>query len=355
MAMKAEHTNCPAAEEPLVSVVSAYYNRQEGVIASINSLLKQTYQNLEILIIDDGSTDDTYQLLCSLQDPRLKVITQENIGFTRSIKRAVELTKGEYVAIHDAGDISLPERIAKQVAVLQNQPDVGVVGCYVETLNDLVGYSIPYRPQVSGEMTEAAKKMNPFTHGEVMFRRSVYDAVGGYREFFRYSQDYDLWLRMSLKTNFATVKETLYKRYIFPGGVSASIDKTVIQLFLADFAVQCINERIKSGNDFIDRYGEQAAFWRQRDRQLAIKLWKLAVKLTYIEDFVTAQQVNQLSLRESNWVINAATAWLIYLLTKYQIVRRLIAWIFTLIGKIPLTNIKRLAILSTTKKASQQS
>ena len=116
-------------ENPLVSVVSAYYNRQDKVIDSINSLLNQTYKNLEIIVIDDGSTDDTYKVLSSLEDPRLKIISQPNQGFVRAIRYAISVSNSEFIAIHGAGDISLPKRIEMQVNLLMGNPDIGVVGC----------------------------------------------------------------------------------------------------------------------------------------------------------------------------------------------------------------------------------
>ncbi|AFY69752.1 glycosyl transferase family 2 [Thalassoporum mexicanum PCC 7367] len=344
--MSAEPDSTICAANPLVSIVSVYYNRQGFITESINSLLEQTYQNLEIIVIDDGSTDDTYTKLKAIQDSRLTVISHANMGFTRSIKQAVALTKGEYVAVHGSGDISLPTRIEKQVALLQQRPDVGVVGCYVETINEWAGYSLPYERKLEGNITKAAQQINPFTHGEVMFRRSVYESVGGYREFFRYAQDYDLWLRISLQANFEIVTESLYKRFIFPTSVSASIDKVVVQKCLSSFAVQCIDQRIEHGADLIDRYGEYAAFFRTRDRKLAKELWKLAIKLIYVGDFSKAGQVNRLSINEVNLGINFITQGVIYLLQNYQLMRQAIALIFMLLGKVPALKMNRMGVFA---------
>ncbi|MEL7029538.1 MAG: glycosyltransferase family A protein, partial [Pseudomonadota bacterium] len=97
-----------AETAPLVSVVTIFYNRADHVRSSIESLLSQTYPNMEIVAVDDGSTDDTLRELQAIEDPRYRVISKENTGFTRSLNFAIAQTSGAYVAIHDAGDISYP-------------------------------------------------------------------------------------------------------------------------------------------------------------------------------------------------------------------------------------------------------
>ncbi|MDZ7835005.1 MAG: glycosyltransferase family 2 protein [Alkalibacterium sp.] len=114
----------------LVSIVTVYYNRENQVKESIESLLNQTYQNIEIIAVDDGSTDNTYKLLSSYKDSRLKVIRHTNSGFVKSIRKAIEHSNGDIIAVHGSGDISFLNRIEKQVSVLKNNSRIGVVSCY---------------------------------------------------------------------------------------------------------------------------------------------------------------------------------------------------------------------------------
>lgn len=284
----------------LVSVVSAWYNRGPWVKDSINSLLSQTYENIEIIVIDDGSTDDTLQELQSFNDKRMRVLTQENQGFVRSIRRAISESRGEFVAIHGAGDISLPTRLEKQVQVLLQDTSVGIVGCYVQNVDLVRGRTHLHAPSLvhSESLFHQLLRANVFTHGEVMFRRSLYDAVGGYREFFVFAQDRDLWLRMSEHANAAIVPEKLYVRYQFPGGVSTTAGKRALQAFLSEFAVDCARHRLRSGVDPLDEHGPYAIFYRRKSKSLAKRLASIALFSAMRGDLVQAYELIRLSLNE---------------------------------------------------------
>ena len=147
-----------AESEPLVSVISAYYNREDHVEESIQSLLDQTYENLEIIThVDDGSTDNTLERLRRFDDPRLKIVTHENCGLVLSFIKAIEMSSGEYIAIHGSGDLSLPRRIEKQAALLQEKEKVGVVGCYVNNIDTVTGHEMVREIDVSGTRARAAQ------------------------------------------------------------------------------------------------------------------------------------------------------------------------------------------------------
>jgi glycosyltransferase involved in cell wall biosynthesis len=118
-------------EQPLVSIISVYYNRKNFVSASVQSLLNQSCPELEIILVDDGSTDGTLQALQSFSNPRVRVITGTNQGFVKALKGAIETAHGSLIAIHGSGDVSQPQRVEKQVEFLLGHPEVGVVGCYV--------------------------------------------------------------------------------------------------------------------------------------------------------------------------------------------------------------------------------
>lgn len=263
---------------PLVSIVSAYYNREAFVTESIGSLFTQTYSNIEIIVVDDGSRDGTLAALQALDDPRLKIITRPNTGFTAAINEAVRASRGEYVAIHGSGDLSLPNRIAEQAAVLREKPVVGVVGCWVENDEDEGGGTRLFKTLNGLPFRATLMERNLFTHGEVMFRRALYDQVGGYREFFRFSQDRDLWLRISRHAEYAIVPKLLYRRLKLPGGVSTSAEKLILQAYLSDFAVQCARDVDVQGRDLIDRHGNLAGFLRERRPEFARKMAWLGAK-----------------------------------------------------------------------------
>ncbi|TCD02682.1 glycosyltransferase family 2 protein [Pedobacter psychroterrae] len=263
-------------EMPLVSIVSGYYNRVNFVDESVSSLINQTYQNIEILIFDDCSKDGTYEKLKAFEqiDSRLRVIRHENNkGFVRGMIDAVAIAKGEFIAVHGSGDISLQDRVSEQVAALINDPTLGAVGCHYENVKIDAANPVSHakskivRRDFSGNAQQTLTKENIFTHGEVMFRKATYEQAGGYRELFKFAQDRDLWCRMSMISDFYIVPKQLYKRFSLPDGASVVVEKRVVQKVLAEFAVQNHELRLAGKPDLIKIYGNQALiFFKYTDR-----------------------------------------------------------------------------------------
>lgn len=250
-----------------VSVVSVFYNRGAFVRESVDSLLTQTLRNIEIIIVNDGSTDDTAARLDEIRDDRLKIIHQENTGFTAAIRRAVSECESEYVAVHGSGDISLPRRLELQADYLDANGSVGVVGC--RYMND--GALI--RPEANslerGPILKTFITRNRMSHGEVMFRKSLYDKVGGYRQAFTFAQDRDLWLRMGQFCEYAILPEILYSRKRLPDGVYQTPEKFYMARKLSQFAVQCVATRDETGRDMLDRFGSGAFYLSRPTKKLS--------------------------------------------------------------------------------------
>ncbi len=227
--------------KPLVSVVTAYHNRTNNLRCSLESVLRQSYSNIEFIIVDDCSTDDTYAQLEEISDPRLKLFRNtENLGFTRSIIRAIAQSTGKYIAIHGAGDISLPSRIERLVDRMEADSAIGLVGSRVEN----------YCSE-SGEITPVASRKEDgsfnFTHGEIMMRRSVYDRVGGYYSWCVYGQFSGLKRRIEKISDVVAVDHLLYRRFLFREGVSQNEKK----LFAQSYFVALTQELDRlSGDDY---------------------------------------------------------------------------------------------------------
>ena len=245
-------------KDSLVSVISCFYNRSEYVCRSVESLLRQTYKNIEILLVDDGSTDDTLDQLSSYKDSRIKLISHRNKGFVRALKDAISISHGNFIAIHGSGDISLPQRIEKQIYMLMDNPNIGVVGCYRQDFSIARNLWDIQKPSVAEDQLSQLLLHNPFSHGEVMFRRSCYEQVGGYREFFEFAQDRDLWLRLAPITRFAVVPEILYRREPIEGSVTKTPCKARKQTYLSEFSIFCALTRKLKSFDPLDRYGSKA-------------------------------------------------------------------------------------------------
>lgn len=264
---------------PDVSVISVFYNRAEYVRDSVASLVSQSLDSCEIILVDDGSSDDTeYQLQTfARQDSRVIVRSGPNQGFTRALRSAISDAQGKYIAIHGSGDISYPDRLKKQSTLLNDIPNIGVVGCKVITETAVPGETTLYFRNVGVNASKTLSRHNLFTHGEVMFRRNIYDNVGGYRDFFTYSQDYDLWCRMSRVTDFFVIPETLYERRLIPG-VSTSVTKRTAQALYSQFARFCHHEVLKGRPDPLETLGPVSLAIMPRTRATSNRLAKRSIR-----------------------------------------------------------------------------
>lgn len=245
-----------------LTVLTATYNRGEYNIPSIQSILNQTYQDFQYIVVDDGSTDDTRKILDSIKHPNLTVIRQENKGFTNTLVDTLQEIDTPYVALNDAADISHPERLERQVKLLDSDRDIGAVGCQIkilsptgQLLNTWVCPPILHKP------LDHLLKFNYFSHGDVMFRHAAYTKAGGYRRFFKYAQDRDLWLRMASFTKLARVNDFLYSQIVLPNAVLADFRKGEHQYLLSAFAVHLAKLRREGKPDELEALGE-AAFTR---------------------------------------------------------------------------------------------
>lgn len=298
---------------PKISVCCALYNRSEHIIATIDSVLNQTYSDFEFIIVDDGSTDPKVRdILSSYKDSRIKVLHQKNSGFVRAISTAIELAQGEYIALQGAGDVSLPKRLEAQISVFEATPEVGVVGCRIK--NIIMGgiydghQTEPNYKTLSPGLNDFLYEGNPISHGEVMYRKSIYVAVGGYRHFFKFAQDRDLWIRLSKRCKFQILDELLYHRHNFVlDGVSTNRKKLVVQQAMSHFARQCHFDRERDGQDYIDIYGEDAGLFRKKNKELAKKIAKQGLQALLAGDRTQAHELTLLSINEKKTLITLAT------------------------------------------------
>ena len=203
---------------PAVSVVIPAYNAERFLRETLGSVLAQTFTDFEVIVVDDGSQDGTPQILleyCRL-DERIRVHTQSNGGEASARNAGIERSRGEFIAIMDADDVCVPHRLATQVELLRRKPEIGVVGAYVQFIDDKgqVG-EIKTFPTGTALISWSLFFFNSFAHPSVMIRRSVLDGTGGYRSSFNGSIDFDLFQRLNPQVRFATIPEVLvhYRRW----------------------------------------------------------------------------------------------------------------------------------------------
>jgi len=198
---------------PKVTVLMSVYNGGKYLREAIDSILVQSFKDFEFLIIDDGSTDSSSDIIRSYTDPRIRLIkNEENIGLTHSLNKGLKLARGEYIARMDADDISLPERLEKQVHFLDEHMGVGLVSSSYIKIN-MAGEEIGFQKVAieNDEIKERLLQFNCFCHPSAVFRRECVERVGAYRETFEIAQDYDLWLRIAEEFEVANVEESLCK------------------------------------------------------------------------------------------------------------------------------------------------
>lgn len=289
-----------------VSICVAYFNRSEFALDCVQSLLDQDYESFEVVVVNDGSPDqNTAKVLDSFNDPRLKVIHQENTGFVGAIRRAISESSGEYIAIMGAGDVCHPSRISQQAKVLDEKADIGIVSCLFE--NVVVGGEHNGNrekrdyPNIKINANSFLNGANPIGHGEVMFRRSLYDQVGGYRPFFKFSQDLDLWLRMIDHCEVHLIREYLYERRMFMSdGVSTDPKKQFLQKYLAEFSRQCYRDKHTQGKDFVELYGFHAGFFKAPSKPLGELSTSLALTALKKKDYEDARYFIKLAGNEAH-------------------------------------------------------
>lgn len=197
--------------KPLCSVVMSVYNGEEYLKEAIDSILRQSYANFEFIIIDDASTDGSLEIIQSYNDPRIIILqNNENIFLAASLNRGIRIAKGDYIVRMDADDVSMPERIMKQVSFMERNPQVGVSG----TCSEIIGYGTGHGIYSQDDHSIKFKLLHEchLLHPTLIIRRElIYKNDLFYNEEFRKNQDYELFLRAIEITKYANLPDYLLK------------------------------------------------------------------------------------------------------------------------------------------------
>lgn len=184
------------------------YNAGPFLDAAVDSILKQSFSDFEFIIVNDGSTDSSYDLLKKYSDSRIRLFSQDNQGLVSTLNELLRLSGGQYIARMDPDDISHPDRLLHQINYLEANPEIGFIGSWVNIVNvDGKLTSQALYPVYDQFIREQALLNCPFAHGSVMLRSSI---PIKYNSTYPHAEDFDLWYRLLKVTKAYNLPEFLY-------------------------------------------------------------------------------------------------------------------------------------------------
>lgn len=218
-------------KKPKVSVIIPTYNRAYLIDKAINSVLSQTYRDYEIIIVDDGSTDNTREVVKGFVDSRINYIFHaNNLGVSAARNTGIKASRGEYIALLDSDDEWLPEKLEKQVVILKNEsPEVGVVCSWQFNINENGEYiGSSYLPKKGGNIYENLLYTDPISVPTLLIRKECFEKVGLFDDLLNGQEDWDMWIRISKYFKFVLIKIPLVKRRLHHNQISNNLEAKII-------------------------------------------------------------------------------------------------------------------------------
>jgi len=213
---------------PKISVILPVYNAEKYIEEAIDSILGQTYSDFELIVLNDGSTDTSLEVIKKYcDDAKVKIVSHENQGLIYTLNKGIVLAQGNYIARMDADDIAHPERFEKQLSLFEANPKLGVCSASTENFGAESGVTIR---SADNDMLKATLLFwPPFAHPAAMIKRSVLlEHNVRYREEFKHCEDYDLWSQLAPYCEFSNVTEVMLKYRVHPEQVTNSFSDVVL-------------------------------------------------------------------------------------------------------------------------------
>jgi len=233
----------------LVSVVMSVYNGERYLREAIDSILNQTFESFEFIIIDDGSSDSSAKIINSYNDPRICFVRQQNMGLAAALNKGIELSRAKYIARMDADDISHPNRLAIQYAYMETHPDVDISGGHAYLIDEK-GRQLgeKRKPTIPKVISRSIEYACPLIHPTYIVKSSVYLELNGYRPEFLAGQDYDFLLRAhDAGKSLANIDEFLLYYRINEEQPRPARDR--YQMSVTRIALQLHKQRVKYGSE----------------------------------------------------------------------------------------------------------
>jgi glycosyltransferase involved in cell wall biosynthesis len=217
--------------EPLVSVLLPVFNAEHYIEEALKSIINQTYKNLEIIVVNDGSTDTSLSIIEKLakQDNRIVIINKNNSGIVNSLNLAIEKSRGKYLVRMDADDISLPYRITTQVDFMEKNQNIDICGSYIQVFGNIVKEKVLKYPLTDKYIKEKLIYAAPFAHPAIIIRRkSLINNHLKYNDSFQHAEDYALYVYSSSYLHYANIPKILLK-YRMENNITKVADKDIDQ------------------------------------------------------------------------------------------------------------------------------
>jgi glycosyltransferase involved in cell wall biosynthesis len=206
---------------PLISILMPVYNTEAYVLDSVESVLKQTHSNLQLIIVNDGSTDGTANKLKQIKDSRVQIISQNNMGVSAALNKALELAKGSYIARNDSDDISFPTRLEKELAFLESNPSIGLLGAAAEIIDkNGTPTGLLKHPQHNDEIQYQMMWNSPFVSSTTLFRMECLGSTGRFYDGTVFFEDYHLWSSIARNWKLANLPDVLIQYRELTSGLS---------------------------------------------------------------------------------------------------------------------------------------
>jgi glycosyltransferase involved in cell wall biosynthesis len=223
---------------PLISVILPVFNAEMTIAVAIESILSQSFRDFELILIDDGSKDQTLKVIEPYvgKDSRIVLLKNpQNMRLARSLNRGIEVARGKYLARMDADDYSYPDRLEKQFRYMEAHPEIGVSGGTMEVVDSLDRVTSIRRYFLEdGEIRKNIFYFSPFCHPAIIIRKSVIDKVGGFIHEYNPAEDYELYFRIGKISHFGNLNDTLLRYKILETSMTGkqtwSMEKKSIQI-----------------------------------------------------------------------------------------------------------------------------
>jgi len=238
---------------PIVSVVMSVYNGEPYLHDAIVSILEQTLVNFEFIIVNDGSTDKSFEIIKSFEDERIILINQQNAGLAKALNKGIRIAKGKYIARMDADDICIKNRLELQVEYMENNPDCVVVGSNAKVIDQCGNYVYTTKLPIDNDQLRKLLPSSPFVHSSVLMRKEAVEKCNFYYEEISnlYSfEDVILWNKICHQGKLANIKIPLIRYRLQPFAVTSKtgtnfriyeiLNKIIERGFILDNEVQIL-------------------------------------------------------------------------------------------------------------------